>query len=302
MPRESAVDHAMRGERRVRVEGRARGAESWAATTETGRSPSSPSASVAWWPEPSCFKPASAAGRSIIGSCAAGCRRPSWCLCGRPFGAVGRGRWMAAVLTGGTGAALSHRSAGALWGVRATTSALIDVTVPRWRRPRRGIRLHQSARAVDERTTVRAIPVTTVPRTLLDLAAVLPRHAVARAVEGAEVLRLSDTPSLAKMADRYPGRRGVVAIRAILATHSAGATLTRSELEERFLALLERAGLPRPAVNRSVQLRDRWIEADCVWTPERVIAELDGHAFTRQPPPSSATAVAIEPFRPTGGG
>jgi very-short-patch-repair endonuclease len=51
------------------------------------------------------------------------------------------------------------------------------------------------------------------------------------------------------------------------------------ELEERFLVLLDQAGLPRPDVNRSVHVSGRWIEGDCVWLPQRMIAELDGHAF-----------------------
>jgi len=197
------------------------------------------------------------------------------------------GRWTAAVLAGGRGAVLSQRSAAALWGIRATTSARIDVTVPRWRRPRTGVRFHESEVARDELTTLRGIPVTTVPRTLLDLAAVVEPRVLERAVEQAEVLRLSDALSLVDLVDRYPGRRGLAAIKAILAAQCVGSAITRSELEDRFLALLDQAGLPRPDVNRSVRVRGRWIEGDCVWLPQRMIAELDGHAF-------HATAAAFE--------
>jgi very-short-patch-repair endonuclease len=189
------------------------------------------------------------------------------------------GRWMAAVLAGGMRAALSHRSAGALWGLRTAGSPLIDVTVPRGPRPRRGIRFHESSVPPDELTALRGIPVTSVPRTLLDLAAILPRQAVERAIEEAEVLRLTDSLSLADMVDRYPRRRGMVAVRAILAVRGAGTGITRSELEARFLSLLDQGGLPRPAVNRSLRLRNGWIEADCVWARQRLIVELDGHAF-----------------------
>lgn len=189
------------------------------------------------------------------------------------------GPWMAAVLAGGRAAVVSHRSAGALWGFRHTTSSLVDVTVPTGSRPRRGIRFHESEVPPDELTVRRAIPVTTVPRTLMDLAAVLSRRALERAIEEAEVLRLTGSLSLVDMVDRYPRRRGVVAIRSLLAARNAEVAITRSELEERFLALLDRAALPRPVVNRAVRLGDRWIEADCIWMRERLIVELDGHAF-----------------------
>jgi hypothetical protein len=154
----------------------------------------------------------------------------------------------------------------------------------------------------DERTALRGIPVTSVPRTLLDLATIVPRQAVERAFEDAEVLRLTDSLSLADLVDRYPGRRGVVAIRALLAVRNAGVAITRSELEERFLVLLDRAGLPRPAVNRSVRLRNGWIEADCVWARQRLIVELDGHAFHSRRAAFEPTASVIAPCRRRVGG
>jgi hypothetical protein len=151
--------------------------------------------------------------------------------------------------------------------------------VPRSARSRPGIEFHEAAVARDELTTLSCIPVTTVPRTLLDLAAVVSRRDVERAINQAEVLRLSDALSLADLVARYPGRRGIAAVRAILATGGIGSTITRSELEDRFLAFLDRAGLPRPQVNGSVSAGGRWIEGDCVWRARRLIVELDGHAF-----------------------
>jgi very-short-patch-repair endonuclease/predicted transcriptional regulator of viral defense system len=187
-------------------------------------------------------------------------------------------RWMAAVLASGQCAVLSHRSAASLWRIRATTRSLIEVTASR-QRSRPGIETHRGSLPGDEMTVLRGIPVTTVPRTLLDLAAVLTRRDVERAVEEAEVLQLADALSVADLVERHPGRRGVATIRAILATQRVGSTITRSELEERFLVLLDQAGLPRPDVNRSIHVSGRWIEGDCVWLPQRMIAELDGHAF-----------------------
>ena len=119
------------------------------------------------------------------------------------------GRWMAAVLASGRTAVLSHRSAGARWGLRSNTRPRIEVTVPRRRYARPGIQPHVAQLPADEITVVEGIPVTTPPRTLLDLAAVLAPHTLRRAVDEAEMLRLSDSLSLADLVARHPRRRGV---------------------------------------------------------------------------------------------
>jgi very-short-patch-repair endonuclease len=188
------------------------------------------------------------------------------------------GRWMAAVLAIGPDAVLSHRSAAALWGMRGTGRGRIEVTVARNPRTRPTIQVHAAQLPADEVTTEHGIPVTTPPRTLLDLAAVLDAGQVERAMNEAEFLRLTDPTSLDDLVDRHRGRPGTRTIRELLKTHTIGATITRSELEARFLRFLDDAVLPRPRMNVSLQLEDRWIEADCVWPDQRVIAELDGHA------------------------
>lgn len=139
------------------------------------------------------------------------------------------GRWMAAVLACGPGAVLSHQSAAALWGIRPTARVAIDVTVPRVLHPRTNIHPHCAVLPPDERTTTNGIPTTTAPRTLLDLASVLPARAVLKAINEAEFLRLTDPLSLDALVDRHPGARGV---RALKTTDS---TFTRSELEDRFI-------------------------------------------------------------------
>lgn len=191
-----------------------------------------------------------------------------------------RGRWMAATLAGCPGAVLSHRSAGALWGIVRWDGA-IDVTVARRLHPRRGLALHHGRLAPDEHITHDAITVTTPPRTLLDLAAVLSPARLERAVHEAEVLRLADPLSLPDLLDRHPGRRGVAALRAVLDDLGAGGpVVTRSELEDRFLPLMATAGLLVPATNVFIE----GFEVDCVWREQRFIAELDGrgvHATLR---------------------
>jgi hypothetical protein len=184
------------------------------------------------------------------------------------------GRRMAAVLAAGPNAVLSHRSAASVWELRR--SSALDVTVERRRRPRPGLRIHQIPFADDEVTTEQGIPVTTVSRTLFDLAAILPRAQLERAINEAEVRRLTDSLSLADFVQRYPGRSGVTAIKEILAAKDAGTNLTRSELEDRFLSFLQKAGLPKPEVNAHLFVAGRWIECDCVWRDAGVIAELDG--------------------------
>ncbi|HEX6584820.1 MAG TPA: DUF559 domain-containing protein [Thermoleophilaceae bacterium] len=180
---------------------------------------------------------------------------------------------MAAVLACGPGAALSHHSAAALWGIRQ--SDRIEVTRRTSYRGTKDITVHRSPLRHDERTTHRGIPTTTVPRTLLDLSAVVRPDALRSALRQAEQLRLTDPLSLIDLTERYPRRPGLAAIRALLEEATMGVRVIRSELEERFQAFLLRAGLPLPQTNQRVE----GYEVDCVWPEQRLIVELDGHAF-----------------------
>jgi very-short-patch-repair endonuclease/predicted transcriptional regulator of viral defense system len=182
------------------------------------------------------------------------------------------GRRMAAVLACGRDAVLSHLSAAALWGIRQ--SDRIEVTTRASHRGPKHIRVHRSPLRDDERTTHRGIPTTTVPRTLLDLSAVVHPDALRSALRQAEQLRLTDPLSLIDLVERYPRRQGLAAIRALLKEASIGARVIRSELEERFQAFLLRAGLPLPQTNQFVE----GFEVDCVWPDQGLIVELDGRA------------------------
>jgi very-short-patch-repair endonuclease len=182
------------------------------------------------------------------------------------------GRWMAAVLACGPNAVLSHRAAAALWGMRA--GAWVEVTMPNGRCGRAGIVVHRAVLPQDERTTHRGIPTTTVPRTLLDLSAVVKRHDLRSALREAEYQRLTDPLSLHDLSARYPRRPGLKAIRALLKEATLGARTIRSELEERFQDFLIRTGLPLPQTNVAIE----GFEVDCVWPEQRLIVELDGHA------------------------
>jgi very-short-patch-repair endonuclease len=127
----------------------------------------------------------------------------------------------------------------------------------------------------DDRAVVEGIPVTTVARTLLDLAEVAPAR-IERALEAAERMGFFDLRKVEALMDRNPGRRGSRILGAALDTYR-DPSLTRSELERRFLRLCRRAGLPAPATNI-------WIagqEVDAVWCDKRLVVELDSHEFHR---------------------
>jgi very-short-patch-repair endonuclease len=172
-------------------------------------------------------------------------------------------------------AVASHRAAGAVW--KLWRSERLEVTVPRrCRRP--GIRVHETVLPADEITIERGIPVTTVSRTLFDLATVLPEHQLDRAVNEAEVQRRPDPLSLAELLERHPGRPGNRAIKSVLARLQLGGTTLRSELEARFLMLVTKARLPLPQVNALVRIGNRELVCDFVWPAQRFVVELDGRA------------------------
>jgi predicted transcriptional regulator of viral defense system len=190
-------------------------------------------------------------------------------------GLTAHGRWTAAVLAHGPTAVLSHRSAASLWGVLRSVRTIIEVTAPR-RWSRLGVKLHRSCLRGDEVTVKDGIPVTSVPRTLFDLARVLRPQALERAIGQAEALRLTDPLSLPDLLERHRGCRGAATLRAVLADGRTEPTVTRSDLEDLFLTFLDAHGLPRPQVNVGIEARGRWMECDFVWRTHRLIVELDG--------------------------
>ncbi len=178
------------------------------------------------------------------------------------------GRFMAAVLFGGPCTALSHQAAAVLWGLPKPRGPRIDVTVPPsgGRCRRRLVVIHRSPLEPYEMTIREAITVTTPARTLLDLAGVLTQRQLERSIDEAEFLGLDLSGLLPRR-----GRRGSASLRTILEGHDAGSTWTRSQLEERMLALCRASDLPRPHVNREV----RGLEVDFHWPEQRLIVEID---------------------------
>ncbi|HEV7774936.1 MAG TPA: DUF559 domain-containing protein [Conexibacter sp.] len=198
------------------------------------------------------------------------------------------GRWLAAVLAVGPGAVLSHRDAAGLHDLRPANHRLIDVTATTDRRSTARIRIHRTRSLVaQDITTVHGIPVTTVARTLVDLAGTVPRDHLTRAVKEAERRRNFDLKAVEATLARTRGRRGPGhrALREAIAEYVAlGLSASLSPLEDAFLRLTRDAGLPRPATNAHIE----GFQVDAVWHAPRIAVELDSwqhhhdrHAFER---------------------
>jgi very-short-patch-repair endonuclease len=186
------------------------------------------------------------------------------------------GRLIAAILACGEVAVLSHRSAAAWWGLLPSAASRVDVTTEAGRHRATGIR-HHRARSLDAReiTTHDDMPITTVARTLLDLAATVRGDRLERALAQAERLQLYDHAAITDVLARSNGHRG----RGALAAATGRAPKwTRSKLEAQLLTLVREAGLPEPLVNEDVDAPDRGpCEADFHWPAHRVIVETDGY-------------------------
>jgi very-short-patch-repair endonuclease len=185
-------------------------------------------------------------------------------------------RWMAAALSAGPGAVLSHRSAGSLWRVLPQMSILPEVTRETRCQARSGLKSHCGVLRADEVTRVDGIPVTSPPRTMLDIAAFSTMGELERALNEIEVRGITNELSIPALLERYPRKRGSAKLRALLDDRVRAHGITRSRLEERFATLLARSNLPRPQRNASLAVRGRFFEVDCLWRKKRVIVELDG--------------------------
>jgi Protein of unknown function (DUF559) len=188
---------------------------------------------------------------------------------------------MAAVLAFGPGTVLSHRSAGQLWRLVPRSDIRPEVTRPRHAAGRPRLIVHQALLPGDEIARVRGIPVTSVPRTMFDLAGMLDERGVERAWNEMEVREYTDRLSVPDLLERYPGRKGSPLLARMAASKARPVGITRNELEEGFLGLVDRFGLPRPRMNAHVALRGRFYEVDCLWEDLEVAIELDGGAVHR---------------------
>jgi predicted transcriptional regulator of viral defense system/very-short-patch-repair endonuclease len=185
-----------------------------------------------------------------------------------------QGQCLAGVLASGPHALLSHFSAAWLLDLLATDPIPVHVTAPVPRKGRGALRLHHSRTLDDaDRGFVKGIPVTSVARTVLDLAALVRFESLRRALRRSEDLRLFDLDDFHSVLARNRGHRGAVKLEHALSIYEPP-RLTRSELERELVAAFEGAGLPRPSTAFVVA----GYELDIYWPELRFAVEIDVYA------------------------
>lgn len=186
-----------------------------------------------------------------------------------------RTRWMAAVLACGEGALLSHWDAASLRDLLGGDRSQVHVTVAGGSRRRRaGLIVHRTGSWYpDDRDVIDGIPVTSLPRTLLDMAELAFPTQLQRAYEAAAKREIIDLRAIERLLDRSNGRRGVGRLRALIDYNPAAAAQAKSELELLFLDLVRLAGLPTPQVNVLVE----GYEVDAYWPEARLVVELQSY-------------------------
>jgi very-short-patch-repair endonuclease len=184
-----------------------------------------------------------------------------------------RGLWWAAVLAYGPGTVLSHRTAAVLWGFQRPRGGPIDVTARCGRQGierRSGIWVHRCKIRPEDVTSESGFPVTTVARTLFDLAEVAPYDSLKGAAEEADRLKLLRLRELEDVCERGRGRRALRPMRRLL-TELRFPDEGRSPLEIRFAAFVRDRRLPEPVQNADVLGH----EVDALWPDAKLVVELD---------------------------
>ena len=188
------------------------------------------------------------------------------------------GRWLGAVFAAGEGAVLSHADAAALWELVPAGTGRVHVSIAgrAGRRRRSGLVVHRPIRLPVEETTIRrGIPVTSPARTLIDFAEVSRRPALRRAVAQSEVVRIFDLAAIEEAIAAQPGRTGARRLARAVDEQVGEIAITRSELEERFLDIVDTAAVARPLVNHALGE----LEVDFFWPDLGLVVETDGFRF-----------------------
>jgi hypothetical protein len=180
--------------------------------------------------------------------------------------------YLAAVLACGNGALLSARAAAYLWGLIKGSPAPPAVLTPTERHVE-GVRTHRARPFHPADATKRhGIPVTTIPRTLVDLAGLVEEDVLSRACHEAEVRYRTTPAQVEAVLERLPNRPGARMLRRVL---HGEVRVTLSRLESAFLARLRATGLPLPETNRPAGGR----RVDCRWPAHRLTVELDSYRY-----------------------
>jgi very-short-patch-repair endonuclease len=180
--------------------------------------------------------------------------------------------YLAAVWACGEEALLSGPAAAHLLGVLRGSAPPPEVTAPTERRVA-GVTTRRCRRlAAPDGIVCNGVPVTSVPRTLVDMAAVLDAEDLARACHEAGIRHRTTPAQVEAVLARRPGSPGATTLREVLRGETP---VTLSTLERRFLARLRDAALPLPETNRVVGRR----YVDCRWPAVRLTVELDGYRY-----------------------
>jgi very-short-patch-repair endonuclease len=183
----------------------------------------------------------------------------------------------AALLACRHGAVLSHHTAAQIWGILRPGSGdrLIHITVKGERTTRLpNTTIHRTRHLHPRETRIhQRLPLTSPARTLLDLAPLLTLRELERALDQALINHLTSPTQIQELLDSAPGRAGTTTLKALATRRTT--TRTRSEAEERFLALTRAAELPNPEVNASLH----GYEIDFLWRDRRLAVEIDGYAY-----------------------
>jgi Protein of unknown function (DUF559) len=192
------------------------------------------------------------------------------------------GEWMAAVLAVGEGAVLSHLTAASLWNITRRRTVPIEILVGRRHNGLPGVTVHQARRLTEADVDARmGLPVTSLARTIVDLADTLTLGQLVNVIKGAEYHHELHLPRLREFANGHMSRRGARVVTLALQLRGAGSAGTRSRLEDLFLALLAGAGIGAPLVGVKVRVVGQRIEVDCLWPAARLIVEVDGRGHRR---------------------
>ena len=190
---------------------------------------------------------------------------------------------LAACFAAGPQAVASHRAAAVMWRIEAIEQ-VIELTVPRATRPRvRGAVIHRTdSLLLPERARLREIPVTSPPRTVFDLASVLPFGAIDRVLEDCLSRRLFRRRDLVEQLGRHggPGRRRTTVLQDLLEEHPERWERADGRFERRLLRYLKARNLPEPVLQHEVTLPSgRTARLDFAY-PEHLIAlEADSYLW-----------------------
>ncbi|MBM4783948.1 MAG: hypothetical protein GQE15_40270 [Archangiaceae bacterium] len=190
----------------------------------------------------------------------------------------------AAALWAGETGVVCHRTAAALWGLpRFAERGPIHVRHPTYRPAPDGLVTHQTGLGPRDVVLHEGFRVTTLPRTLLDLAATEAPADVRAAVDFVLARKRLSLDEFRALVIRSKGRRGVRLLRSMLRAFEGGDGPTESELEARVMDLIDAEGLPRPRRQTSLRVAGRWRRLDFFFPGTNVVIEADGFAWHSNP-------------------